>query len=201
MNKMTHEQFLLMKLAEEATEIAQIALKTAQFGMTEKHPDLPLNNKERIHLELNDLLAVVDELNCWSQFGFKENYAAKIQKIEKMNEFLGYSIELGMVENVPAIFDGKFDKSQDLSVGDLVKPVSGEYILVSGASRYLYAFVVSTEPFQLMSVDGDMYWRCTVEAKDYELVLSNRKLPVKVLERMRHEGLIGPNDEQVKVHE
>ncbi|ENX00476.1 hypothetical protein F900_02147 [Acinetobacter modestus] len=105
MNKMTHEQFLLMKLAEEASEIAQIALKTAQFGMTEKHPDMALNNKERIHLELNDLLAVVDELNTWAKFGFKENYAAKINKIEKLNKYLGYSVSLGKVENVPAIFN------------------------------------------------------------------------------------------------
>lgn len=105
MNKMTHEQFLLMKLAEEASEISQIALKTAQFGMTEKHPDMALNNKERIHLELNDLLAVVDELNTWTQFGFKENYAAKINKIEKLNKYLGYSVSLGKVENVPAIFN------------------------------------------------------------------------------------------------
>lgn len=104
MNKMTHEQFLLMKLAEEATEIAQIALKTAQFGMTEKHPNMELNNKERIHLELNDLLAVVDELNTWTQFDFKENYASKINKIEKLNKYLGYSIRLGKVENVPEIF-------------------------------------------------------------------------------------------------
>ena len=104
MSRMTHEQFLLMKLAEEASEIAQIALKTAQFGMTEKHPDLPLNNKERIHLELNDLNAIVDELNTWAKFDFKENYAAKINKIEKLNKYLGYSIQLGKVENVPAIF-------------------------------------------------------------------------------------------------
>lgn len=113
MNKMTHEQFLLMKLAEEATEIAQIALKTAQFGMLEKHPDLPLNNKERIHLELNDLLAVVDELNSWSQFGFKEDYAAKIQKIEKLNTYLGYSIQLGKVENIPAIFGEAQEQSHE----------------------------------------------------------------------------------------
>lgn len=104
MNKMTHEQFLLMKLAEEATEIAQIALKTAQFGMTEKHPEMELNNMERIHLELNDLLAVVDELNTWCQFGFKPNYVAKIKKIEKLNKYLGYSIQLGKVENVAEIF-------------------------------------------------------------------------------------------------
>ncbi|MCH7333454.1 hypothetical protein [Acinetobacter modestus] len=104
MNKMTHEQFLLNKLAEEASEIAQIALKTAQFGMTEKHPDLPLNNLERIQVELNDLLAVVDELNTWCKFGFQPDYAAKINKIEKLNKYLGYSIQLGKVENVPAIF-------------------------------------------------------------------------------------------------
>lgn len=104
MSKMTHEQFLLMKLAEEASEISQIALKTAQFGMTEKHPDMVLNNKERIQVELNDLLAVVDELNTWAQFDFKEDYVAKITKIEKLNTYLGYSIQLGKVENVPAIF-------------------------------------------------------------------------------------------------
>lgn len=113
MNKMTHEQFLLMKLAEEATEIAQIALKTAQFGMTEKHPDLPLNNKERINLELNDLLAVVDELNSWVQFGFKEDYAAKVNKIEKLNKYLGYSIRLGKVENVPNIFGEAQEPAND----------------------------------------------------------------------------------------
>ena len=113
MNKMTHEQFLLMKLAEEASEIAQIALKTAQFGMTEKHPDLPLNNQERIHVELNDLNALVDELNTWCQFGYKPNYEAKIKKIEKLNTFLGYSIRLGKVENVPAIFGEAQEPAND----------------------------------------------------------------------------------------
>ncbi|HEO1801328.1 MULTISPECIES: hypothetical protein [Acinetobacter calcoaceticus/baumannii complex] len=104
MNKMTHEQFLLMKLAEEASEIAQIALKTAQFGMDERHPEMNLNNKARIHQELNDLLAVVDELNTWCKFEFQPNHAAKINKIEKLNKYLGYSIQIGKVENVPAIF-------------------------------------------------------------------------------------------------
>ncbi|EMI7874149.1 hypothetical protein [Acinetobacter pittii] len=99
MNKMTHEQFLLMKLAEEASEIAQIALKTAQFGMNEKHPAMELNNKQRIHLELNDLFAIVDELNSWYHFNFQPDHLAKIRKIEKLNEFLGYSIKLGKVED------------------------------------------------------------------------------------------------------
>ena len=35
---MSYEQFLLLKLAEEASEISQIALKTAQFGMLETLP-------------------------------------------------------------------------------------------------------------------------------------------------------------------
>ncbi|HEO1828237.1 TPA: hypothetical protein VAM16_003516 [Acinetobacter baumannii] len=99
MNKMSHEQFLLMKLAEEATEVAQIALKTAQFGMNERHPIEKLNNKKRIHLEINDLLAIVDELNSWYHFNFQPDHLAKIRKIEKLNHYLAYSIELGKVEN------------------------------------------------------------------------------------------------------
>ena len=46
---MSYEQFLLLKLAEEASEISQIALKTAQFGMFETIPGGSENNAERIH--------------------------------------------------------------------------------------------------------------------------------------------------------
>lgn len=105
--RMTHEQWLLNKLAEEASEVAQIALKTAQFGMTERHPNMVRNNKERVHQELNDLLAVVDELNSWYGFEFSPDHKAKIAKIQKMNEFLGYSIQLGKVEDPEIAYQRK----------------------------------------------------------------------------------------------
>ncbi len=90
---------------------------------------------------------------------------------------------------------------QDLKVGDLVKPIDHRYTLASGCSRYPHAFVVSINPFQLMSEEGDMYWRCTVEAKGYELIDSLQKLPEKVVQRMIREGLITPNEAQVANHD
>jgi len=95
---MSKEQFLLNKLAEEASEIVQIALKTAQFGMNEKHPEKTETNRERIFAELNDLLAVVDELNEFHDFGFEPNWLAKVGKRQRMIEYMEYSQMLGKVE-------------------------------------------------------------------------------------------------------
>lgn len=46
---MTRLQLLLSKLAEEGAEVAQIALKTAQFGIEETCPSQPFTNAERAH--------------------------------------------------------------------------------------------------------------------------------------------------------
>jgi len=56
------KQYLLVKLAEEATEVAQMALKTAQFGPTERYPKSPLNNEQRLSEEYTDMVAIVDML-------------------------------------------------------------------------------------------------------------------------------------------
>ena len=96
---MSYEQFLLMKLAEEASEISQIALKTMQFGMQEHCPGLALNNKERIHEELNDLLGIVELLNRTMNFGFKVDNTAIDKKIIKVNKYLKYSVDLGKVSS------------------------------------------------------------------------------------------------------
>lgn len=89
------EQYYLIKLAEEASEISQIALKTSQFGMDEAYQ--VLTNKERIHAELNDLLAVVGVLNANYNFGFTPNEEAMKEKIKKMNEYLQYSYDCGKI--------------------------------------------------------------------------------------------------------
>lgn len=96
---MSYEQFLLMKLAEEASEVSQIALKTIQFGMQEHCPGLSLNNKERIHEELNDLLGIVELLNRTMSFGFKVDNTAIDKKIIKVNKYLKYSVDLGKVSS------------------------------------------------------------------------------------------------------
>jgi len=102
MNQLQH---LLTKLAEEGAEIAQIALKTSQFGPLEVMPGQPLNNFERCHQELDDLWAMVEMLN--DQYGFAYTPSPgriKTKKI-KVQKYLGYSIHLGLV-------DGETDVTQ-----------------------------------------------------------------------------------------
>ena len=95
---MTKLQFLLLKLAEEAGEIVQIAAKTSQFGMLEKYPEQPFTNAERCHQEINDLLAIIDMLNDEFNFGFVGDVYAMEMKKKKASKYLSYSVRLGMVD-------------------------------------------------------------------------------------------------------
>lgn len=95
---MNHLQYYLTKLAEEGSEIAQIALKTSQFGPDEVMPSQPLNNFERCHLELDDLNAIVEELNEKFGFSYAPNRERMEAKKEKVRKYLEFSIHLGMVE-------------------------------------------------------------------------------------------------------
>lgn len=120
---LTKEQHLLTKLAEEGSEISQIALKSVQFTLNEIYQDqtVKLSNRQRIHDELNDLLGVVRMLNRYHGFGYvlpdivndhggsvsdddfltlrDKNNKALLYKEEKINHYKSYSQELGTVEN------------------------------------------------------------------------------------------------------
>ncbi|GIK44751.1 MAG: hypothetical protein K8L99_32840 [Anaerolineae bacterium] len=95
---MNHLQYYLTKLAEEGSEVAQIALKAQQFGAHEVMPGQPLNNFERCHQELDDLWAVVEELNEKFGFGYTPDRERVEAKKVKVRKYLSYSIHLGTVE-------------------------------------------------------------------------------------------------------
>jgi NTP pyrophosphatase (non-canonical NTP hydrolase) len=95
---MNQLQYLLVKLAEEASEVSQIALKTSQFGMDEVYPKQEQTNKERIHQELNDLLGIVQMLNDSFAFEFLPSESAINKKTQKVSHYLEYSKQLGMVQ-------------------------------------------------------------------------------------------------------
>lgn len=78
----------------------------------------------------------------------------------------------------------------EFKVGSKVEPIDQRYTLASGCGYYPYAYVVSIDPFQLMSEKGDMHWRCTVSPEGYREVPSNGVLPEGVLNRMKRELLI-----------
>lgn len=95
---MNRQQYLLVKLAEEAAEVAQIALKTSQFGLEERFPNHPDNNATRCHAELNDVLGIVKMLNEEFGFNFEPSEEAQLAKRDKVNHYYAYSVQLGETE-------------------------------------------------------------------------------------------------------
>lgn len=96
---MNEEQFLLGKLAEECTEIAQDALKTQQFGFDSCNPDTGLSNVEYLNNELNDLFAILEMLKEGGYYEFIPDSNAIQAKKEKVLKYLEFSKQLGKVDS------------------------------------------------------------------------------------------------------
>lgn len=94
----TRLQYLLEKLAEEACEVSQIALKTSSFGLDEKHPELGVSNKHLLWGELDDLMCLVGMLNVEFDLGYDASAAAMGLKEHKVNHYHRKSAALGLVE-------------------------------------------------------------------------------------------------------
>ncbi len=98
---MNRIQLLLGKLAEEAAEVAQIALKSQHFGLEEVYPKKGISNGKRLALELGDMAAIMEMLTEEDvdindiDIGIDEHIKKKREKVE---DFLEYSISLGMVD-------------------------------------------------------------------------------------------------------
>ena len=95
---MDRKQYLLTKIAEEASEIAQIALKTQQFGMYSKHPGETTNNIENLHKEVTDLQAVFRMYCEEVQVDDTIHEFAIQDKISKVERYYQISKQLGEVE-------------------------------------------------------------------------------------------------------
>lgn len=109
---MNRLQFLLNLVAEECTEVGQRASKAIRFGLNEVQKGQDLNNKERLHLELTDLVAVISILN--NEFDFKFTYFnidwdAVSKKKDKIEEFYEYSKQCGMIHEEEVKKDFKLE--------------------------------------------------------------------------------------------
>jgi hypothetical protein len=81
---------LLTITGEEAVEVAQRASKALRFGLDEVQPGQPLSNRERLIVEINDLLAMVEMLEAegvdMSAVGDDAALEAKKLKVENFLE-------------------------------------------------------------------------------------------------------------------
>lgn len=77
--------------------ISKISLKTAQFGLLERCPDLADNNKQRMHKQLMQLVWIIQSINEYEQFDFALDSQSVSKKIQKVHHYREYSIALGCV--------------------------------------------------------------------------------------------------------
>lgn len=100
---MDRSQFLLLKLAEECSEVAQRALKQIQFGKLEIQKDQPLSNAERLKQELLDLRSMTRLLQRAGEIPeitVEEETNALIAKRNKLQKYLELSRSLGQLPEI-----------------------------------------------------------------------------------------------------
>lgn len=99
---MTRTAYLLQCLSEECAEVIQRVSKAQRFTLEEVQPGQDKPNSHRIIDELNDLFAVVQMLETEGvitpAMGLA-NYAAIIAKKAKVEKFIKYSAERGVVHS------------------------------------------------------------------------------------------------------
>ena len=88
---MNVEQYYYLKLAEESLEVAHAAIKTLLFGIQTKNPFTQVDNQTLLHQELNDVQAVVEELNCNMGFNYQPCQESIEKKKAKMLHYLEVS--------------------------------------------------------------------------------------------------------------
>lgn len=100
---MNADQYHLGKIAEEAVEVAQRALKAQQFGLGEVQPGQDFDNLERLMNEFHDLFTTFqnfadlvgrDPIPC----DFKKGL-----RLRKMAKFLQLSQRLGQVDEATTV--------------------------------------------------------------------------------------------------
>ena len=94
---MNYQQYLLIKLAEEASELAQIALKTAQFGLYSTCQTTNETNIQRVTAEYNDVIAIAEMINTEIYDNLERDTYLVDAKRQKVMKYLEYSKEAGCV--------------------------------------------------------------------------------------------------------
>lgn len=121
--------FWLNYTIHKALAVSKIASKCIQFGLNETNPVLTVNNSTRLQIALRDLYFGVDCLNEYGKLGYEKDCDHIAQKLEKIEKYLQYSIELNCVsstqppkEQLPKNFQVFVDEYSNFPRIDKIKP-------------------------------------------------------------------------------
>ncbi len=91
-------QHLLVCLAEECSEVQKDIMKSLRFGLDDHYPDEIETNAERISIELNDLIAIVEMLSVYGVLTNIGDEEAIQRKKRKVLQYMQYARERGSLE-------------------------------------------------------------------------------------------------------
>ena len=97
----TREQYILGKIAEEASEVAQRAIKARDYGLDEVQEGKTTNNAERLVEEFYDLVSRLRELESLNPLLVLSSEGAEASfygKAEQREKYLQLSRTLGRTE-------------------------------------------------------------------------------------------------------
>ena len=98
LRKMNKEQYLLIKLSEECSEVSQITSKSLRFGIGNIRPDSVYTNSQKITQELADVMAAAMYLEEEGVINMPGS--AMIQESrDKIDKYLEYSKLIGIVKD------------------------------------------------------------------------------------------------------
>ncbi len=85
---MTRNEHLLIVLAEECSEVIKDVSKALRFGLDKFEPDQSFSNRERIEIELADLMGAIELLQDAGVIGqvSESRIVTKKRKVEAMLE-------------------------------------------------------------------------------------------------------------------
>ena len=91
------QTYLLMRLAEEASEVAQAVSKCVLYSPEHTAPEYTHSNIENLEMELNDLLGTVRLLK-YSGLNLKLSKEAQYQKAVKITQYAAISSVIGTLK-------------------------------------------------------------------------------------------------------
>ena len=83
----SRDKYMLNVLAEECSEVAKNASKAIRFGFDSRHPNGGPTNRELIIQEVNDVMAMIWELNDNYDLKFSLNRKAMEAKRAKVSDY------------------------------------------------------------------------------------------------------------------
>jgi len=91
-------QYLLVQLAQEASEVAQAATKCLMFSMEDQHPEKPQSNLEALEAEVTDLLGILALLREHDVYIDINNASGVTAKKHKTEHYMKYAARIGTLQ-------------------------------------------------------------------------------------------------------